>query len=940
MGSIRSWLQIDSIPERRLSLPVPGTCAWLLETSEWHSWRRGANPAPLILTGPPGSGKSTLAYFVCRELNNASPRPVLSYFFDAVQGRAFCTAQAFLIGILGQLYRRHPNRPRHAFSIFKDHQADHKTIWECPVYKLLRLVEQALASSPCYYLVVDSLDESGEEWEILHDFLVRLSTREGVAVMITCRSDASSVPLGCNALKLQYYSAELHTDLCHFAESEVDTKMHLRTPELFKLRRQVIESIARSATFLHARLLIDLLKELKTPKQIKDTMSKHGPKLSKELYLQLLHDSEKKLSHSPEQLARQKRILQLLVAAQEPLSLDQIAEFLATDQSTVDFSEEELSLHIRQEVEELCGSFISISDSARVTFFHMTAKTFFESHAPTTLDKSNLYLALRCLAVLSQDEYKDVERATQLLRQHLKPSDPSEDLAAPSRNSPIYKYAALYVHQHIVAVAHPPQELLSRLKQFLQGVEFITWSESVLDFKPGAGYATQIDFRASLSSWIDKLPPADQEEINFDLFFEAPHVQLSKILKDTAKDKILQFLPRIRLGEFWNAAAQSTNDLQKGYVQKGIVYDGLKELLKPKDRFLLQARTSLLQEYFWQKRFAEVLPELQELYKLQKEIGQSGNDIFTTAWLLGAAWLALGHYEQAEIVLTDTLEQVRRLRGERDRFFNMLLLLDGQRLERVNDLEKAAAKYDAALSTMTEISGPQNLFVLTLKTALGAIFRKQNRYEGAEELLFEGYAGRSKINSINVNACFDGAMQLATLYRDKGNGAECKRLLDSIKHSAVRHDDFERQCQFIHIDSLVEFDQGGYVVPKYRLMELIDSASGKDRAKNNRELLWTRIDLADAMRSHDESDEALMLFSDLVVPTETTEPCEIHEEPESPRQLAVAERALRLVRNAEFAESERLLQDNNLRWFREADFYFSIQGGPTLDTSIIHPLRT
>ena len=82
-----------------------------------------------------------------------------------------------------------------------------------------------------------------------------------------------------------------------------------------------------------------------------------------------------------------------------------------------------------------------------------------------------------------------------------------------------------------------------------------------------------------------------------------------------------------------------------------------------------------------------------------------------------------------------------------------------------------------------------------------------------------------------------------------------------------------------------------------------------------------------------------MLFVDLVEPESDT--CDggspastssLDEEPEPPTQLIIAEKALRLVKQAKQTEAETLLHESRLRWTRHRDFWI-MQGGPISDTA-------
>ena len=116
--------------------------------------------------------------------------------------------------------------------------------------------------------------------------------------------------------------------------------------------------------------------------------------------------------------------------------------------------------------------------------------------------------------------------------------------------------------------------------------------------------------------------------------------------------------------------------------------------------------------------------------------------------------------------------------------------------------------------------------------------------------------------------------------------------------------------------------------------------------QNKRELLLVRLNLADALRAHDEEDLALMLFTELVTSTEEASASQSSVETsdlsgksnpsfevkvDTLEELDMAERGLHLIRDARFDEAADLLSEKKLRWVREKDFWV-ISGGSKVDT--------
>jgi tetratricopeptide (TPR) repeat protein len=496
----------------------------------------------------------------------------------------------------------------------------------------------------------------------------------------------------------------------------------------------------------------------------------------------------------------------------------------------------------------------------------------------------------------------------------------------------------LHFQDHVIALPDPPEDVITRLARFLQGVEFVVWSETVFDLRSQSGLGSQLAVYNQLLTWTKFLPEPIRAEIPIENFYEIAHVHLSMILQEQSQDKVLRYLPQIRIAQYFNATGQSTEDWQKAYDNKESVVAGFTDILGVENPVTLRYRASLIQEYFWQKRFQQALEELLIVSDLQRKfVGEDMPDLYTTLWLLGVAYHCLTRFEEALSTFTKAEKGLERLSGRSDRLYLMVGLYKGHTLEQLFRYEDATTLYDNVSKELTPVVGEGNGFVLMSRTAVGAIQRKQGKYGHAESNLLVGWGGRKKLFSINVNVCLDAAVQLALLYRDRGDGDMSLEVLDAVSDSSVYQVDFERLCQTKHIRALVAFDNGAYESPKLELLKLLHKASGSNRDKNNRELLWVRTTLAHVMRQHGDEDEAAMLFSELVEPAEQDWKM-LPEEPEPPVRLHLAERALQLVNRARISDAEDLLRRNGLKWVREEDFWILGEGGPITDTGCIAPI--
>jgi hypothetical protein len=233
-----------------------------------------------------------------------------------------------------------------------------------------------------------------------------------------------------------------------------------------------------------------------------------------------------------------------------------------------------------------------------------------------------------------------------------------------------------------------------------------------------------------------------------------------------------------------------------------------------------------------------------------------------------------------------------------------------------------------------------------LNTSIDSACRQLRRFPESEDVLLKALFERERIFGIENIFYIDSIQQLAALYCESRRGNEGLELLELLSSTKTLEMEFERKRQLTHIRALIDIRADRVKRAILALSELLNEVSGDGWDRNNRELLWARITLADSLRRCGKDDEASMVFSGLVKPQ--VEDCRfdpdtfndtghlfslsLADEPETPAQLALAKAALRLVRDANPEEAEHLLLRNNLQWQREADFWV-LQGGPVADTA-------
>ena len=901
-----------------------------------------------------GSGKSVLSSFLTEKAAEASETGVvLNYSFHSSLDHKSARANQFALTLLLQLCLNKAvvSDPRFLRSL-KDITSliNHpKPSTDCAIRVLRAILDSVFEWLPPFTLIVDGLNECVEVDDSfkVSKYLHELGNKLNSSVIILSRDSPLLVEDLASAARLSMDRVEIEVDIKLYLQRRID-----RTPKLHKLREHIVTKALTDGRrmFLWARLMLDGLQNcLSTARRIRQQLLSTPAKLF-DLYDQQLQDNC--LKFCDDENEKRDEILLLLMCLKRPLTVQDISAALALDTATDLSDEEDELIQAETEIEKLCRPLVTVvGDVAQ--FVHVSVKEFLIERKMNE-DDGNVFLARKSLSKLSQAQYKNWKYAGSLLRKNLLAGSViGEPLERTLKESVFYNYACLHWHEHVTALSNPPKDVLEKLASFLTGNEFVTWSEVLFELRDRVGLGPLIQVRLTLSNWYQNLDRLDKSRLPpFDDFFVVPHENLSSELYQKSEDKLLPYLPFLRLGNYFNLGGQSTADWQKAYNYKKTVADGFGDLLGARNPLTLRAKTSLLQEFFWQKRFTEAESGLLEVAEIQREVLREDQiDYWITLQLLGLAQYSVTKFEAARMTLTISEKGLGGILGTSNILYLMTSLYKGYVLERQAEVMQALSLYDEIWQKWAPIMGRSNPFALMLQTAIGSVYRKLEDFKGAQESLLEAWAARLRIYTIEINVCVDSAIQLALTYREARCRKDAKEILDVISSSKIFATDFERSCQVAHIRALLEFDAGYYHEPRTALQRLLMEASGVDRDKNNRELLWVRIDLADVLRDHDEADEALMLFSELVEPVPKHDiqgdlsgdssdlahtPSSLDDEPEPIERLRIAEQALRLSRKAKSAAAEKLLADHGLRWVRQEDFWI-LQGGPITDTASASP---
>lgn len=364
---------------------VPGTCQWFLQSEKYKKWKENHSSDLLWVTADPGCGKSVLSKsIIANELQNTSSSTTCYFFFkdDSVDQRSITKA---ICALLHQYLcaRKSPILLQKATGVFRAHGPGMMESFHVLWSLLLEIAQDTAAGQ--IICVLDALDECGENGrEIIIDSLNMFSESAGtigqLKFLITSR------PYYHIEESFDHKTIRLAgEDESEAIQQEIDLVIKDRVPRVSKqlrldpvtqniLQQRLLDTENRTYLWLHL-ILEDIVKrslKVKTARKM-------------ERFLQMLpvtvYDAYERILDQSEDRDDARRLLQIVLAAQRPLSLEEINIALHIQEDNKAIGEVDLipEYGVQTYVKNLCGLFVTIYDS-KVYFLHQTAREFLLAH--------------------------------------------------------------------------------------------------------------------------------------------------------------------------------------------------------------------------------------------------------------------------------------------------------------------------------------------------------------------------------------------------------------------------------------------------------------------------------------------------------------------------------------------------------------------------------
>ncbi|KAF2147969.1 purine and uridine phosphorylase, partial [Myriangium duriaei CBS 260.36] len=398
-------------------LRVDGTCLWVLQHPRYIQWTKGKVSPVLWISADPGCGKSVLARsLVDQDLRVSVPTSSsICYFFfkDNSEQNKLSTA---LCAVLHQLFTQQPELIRHALVPWQN-DGERLSSETSKLWKILLDAAQDAKARPivCVFDALDECEATDQQYLTEQSSMLHARRKEmanQLRILITSRP--------YHEIRRQWRAEDLSTIHLRGEEEndqireEINLVINVRVEQLCResdmsatMRKSLLRRLLgiEHRTYLWLHLAIQDIRATMDDIDPKQDPLDFVPQSIAEAYQKVLE----RIPHRQYDQAR--KVLQIVVGAQRPLTVDEMATALGIALRPKSNSIEEARLSPRRLKERLssqCGLFIFIKQS-KIYLIHQTAKEFLLGDAIManqtlerrfTLQHADELMAFICIKIL------------------------------------------------------------------------------------------------------------------------------------------------------------------------------------------------------------------------------------------------------------------------------------------------------------------------------------------------------------------------------------------------------------------------------------------------------------------------------------------------------------------------------------------------------------
>lgn len=883
-----------------------------------------------------GIGKSNLARRSARYLKCLyPPRKVISCAFQsnysAAQRSPIALAFSILDHILGSdIHSKCRSDIASKLSPYFSRHRQHPD--ECPFQDIWNICVDALKKVPDFILVIDGLNEcqflQKEDGPKLMANIDELCASTSGRAIIFCQPSfvlriGTTPACGQNEIRITPdKTAQDLNDFCKEAANELPWDDEYRQDAFGKA------TAGAHGSFQWATLLFKDLATIRHTKDIKSRLdTKRLPSTCHDFYKEALDRLCVKASKEDRQACRD--ILLVLLVCRRILTLRELADAAGL-----------IFARTGPVLLQWLQMFVAIV-GGRPVLTHASVRDFFledfgNEKGPASIflkDDPESFMARRCLECLLEEKYGRPSRIARRLRSSFKMkfSDKNDE-------DPFYRYAAENWDMHLTQIRHPKRDLLKLVGEFLSVLQFSYWAE--YSYKDSRDFQAIRITQTRLVEWSKKLTKDERDLIKLDGYYEVPYKNLNHAYEETVDDdKTLPWMALMRLG-FYYFDVGRIDDMER--VQTHVA-ESLCELLGKQDPLTLQARSEAAYAQLHKGNVSEARNTYKSIATDQREIMPEGHrtELYWTLFYQGLAEYLLNEYPEALHTLASVSAGFLSIEGPEGNGFLCAEIYYAQVNAAKGAIEQAIDTTQTVRKKREELYGSDDGFATLARTFLSDLYRKHGSQERSLSNIQTALKLRKRLFRITHPLVIDASLRLAIVYRDFDLEHEAWEVIDRLEDESQLEgkDKFYELCQTQHIKALLLFGDG----ETDRAISILQSLLiNTDPEQVNRPLQWIRLDLADILRYRqkgDDKDTAKALFDGVVVEKGADSEHGIKSgEPDPPKQLEIAEKALRLFRKGKMSQAQALLEEEGFEWSRERSLWLPL-GMPAADTTVMKPPR-
>jgi len=787
---------------------------------------------------------------------------------------------------------------------------------QSPFSKVWSVLWSLLLAEPRWHLVIDAMDDcafddpSSPQLSPFLDGIFKAAYVTNSKVLIFSRPEPEFAGIVESGLSIYMAADMLLHDVMLFAEREY-ARVGLPTSEKEPILNQIRQD--SDGSFQWVRLFLDYLGRSLKVIDLKRRLATLPPTIS-QLYKTSLMESTCWMDES--EVSCRRDILLLCFQAQRALTTAEVADALLL----IPGRAESIISGLCKPLISTYGGFVQYSHPSVREFFEVCHRSNDGVDLGLRFADSHKLLAKKCLEVLIREEYAHLNRIEELLRAG-HGTDDAGVIPQPSSTDGFYSYAARAWDYHITQTECPDAELLKQTNEFLLSYQFAFWAEySRADFGQPLCVIRALD---RLKPWHSKLPHSKKGAIKLGGYFSESYLRLGTAYKASGND-LAMYLTLLSLGDFYFDMAFP----EKLLPVREQVYKGLHDLMGPRHVLSLRAKFDVGYARLYGGRVRESQRIYAEVADVQREVfGQDDIRYLDALVYKGESQYYGAEFDKAILTFTDASAGILRTLGPESWQYLGAQMWYALSLAQLNRLDDAVDLLLAVRQRRRDQFDSRDTFAGVVQIALSEVLRMLGRDREAIDYLVDALEERRGTYSLGDIFRLDVEIALASTYIAAGMNHDAANIIADVEENGGLASKFERHCQVSRLKAMILEGEGGDVGQAIDLLQ--DTLIQAERDQNNRALLWIRLDLAALLRQRgdpDDEEQASSNFDNIV--KDISGDCEpgLVEHPDPPRLLAIAEKALRLVRSREVREARELLDSEQVDWVRPKDLWLWIGG--------------